>query len=183
MSSTSCWRASGTESPHRSSLAATLYVLALVVIVDHARNKTPTDHHQSIRYGETTQLLQTSPERFHSELYDTTNESEFEFSGFINHSLTVQKAGQVTAGVDVALETLRNQMQAIKSDREASKYAACVLAAAGLETNNCPGQSSAMMLPRGGPQDMATVASPPKASSRSFPLPWAHPSLAFPRRP
>jgi hypothetical protein len=48
----------------------------------------------------------------------------------INHSLAVQRAEHVTAGVDTALEQLKNSMAAISELKQANKYASPVFLAA-----------------------------------------------------
>jgi hypothetical protein len=48
---------------------------------------------------------------------------ELDFAGLINHTLAVQKADNVTAGVDTALEQLKSSMAAISEFKEANKYA------------------------------------------------------------
>ena len=54
-------------------------------------------------------------------------DQDLEFAGLINHSLVVLKAEDVTAGVDSALEQLRNSMAAISEIKEANKYASLML--------------------------------------------------------
>lgn len=74
-------------------------------------------------------MLQASSESHRYELYKTSSaghDDEFEFAGLINHSITVQKAEDVTAGVDSALEQLRSSMAAMKEVKEANKYASPV---------------------------------------------------------
>jgi RNA polymerase II elongation factor ELL len=74
-------------------------------------------------------MLQTSSESHRYELYKSSgagNDNAFEFAGLINHSLTVQKAEDVTAGVDSALQQLRSSMAAISEFKEANKYASPV---------------------------------------------------------
>lgn len=51
------------------------------------------------------------------------SDGQLEFAGLINHSLTVQPAEDVTAGVDSALEQLRSSMAAMAEIKEANKYA------------------------------------------------------------
>ncbi|USP79115.1 hypothetical protein yc1106_06389 [Curvularia clavata] len=85
-----------------------------------------------LKYGDKTHMLQSSTELHRYELYrssrnssygddDDDDDSHFEFAGLINHSLTVHKAEDVTAGVDSALEQLRNNMAAISEFKEANK--------------------------------------------------------------
>jgi RNA polymerase II elongation factor ELL len=74
-------------------------------------------------------VLQSSSESHRYELYKSSgagDDDEFEFAGLINHSLTVQKAEDVTAGVDSALQQLRSSMAAISEFKEANKYASPV---------------------------------------------------------
>jgi RNA polymerase II elongation factor ELL len=49
-------------------------------------------------------------------------DDEFTFTGLINHGLAVQKAEEVTSGVDTALEQLKSSMAAISEMKEANKY-------------------------------------------------------------
>jgi RNA polymerase II elongation factor ELL len=58
-------------------------------------------------------------------LYEENRENEehsWEFSGLINHSLSIQQVEQETAGTDHALEKLKNTMASIEQEREARKY-------------------------------------------------------------
>jgi hypothetical protein len=74
-------------------------------------------------------VLQSSSELHRYELYKssgTGSDDDLEFAGLINHSLTVHKAEDVTAGVDSALEQLRSNMAAISEFKEANKYASPV---------------------------------------------------------
>lgn len=77
-----------------------------------------------LKYGDKVHVLQTTSESFRYELYQSTDsdgEDHLAFTGLINHSLAVQKAEQVTAGVDTALETLKNSMAALSEAKEANK--------------------------------------------------------------
>jgi hypothetical protein len=81
---------------------------------------------QQLKYGDKTYLLQISSESYRYELYHASgagSDRDLEFAGLINHSLAVQKADNVTAGVDTALEQLKNSMAAISEFKEANKYA------------------------------------------------------------
>ena len=81
---------------------------------------------QQLKYGDKTHVLHSSSESHRFELYKSSgagSDDEFEFAGLINHSLTVQKAEDVTAGVDSALEQLRSSMAAISEFKQANKYA------------------------------------------------------------
>ena len=86
-----------------------------------------TDHpQQQLKYGDKTHLLQTSSESYRYELYHASgagSDKDLEFAGLINYTLAVQKADNVTAGVDTALEQLKNSMAAISEFKEANKYA------------------------------------------------------------
>ena len=84
---------------------------------------------QQLRYGDKTHLLQSSSESYRYELYQSSgagSDNGLEFAGLINHSLAVQKAEDVTAGVDTALEQLKSSMAAISEFKEANKYASPV---------------------------------------------------------
>lgn len=84
---------------------------------------------QQLKYGDKTHVLQSSPETHHYELYRSSGagrDDDLEFAGWINHSLTVQKAEHVTAGVDSALEQLRSSMAAMAELKQANKYASLV---------------------------------------------------------
>lgn len=77
-----------------------------------------------LKCGDKTHVLQTSPEAHRHELYKTHgtgDDAHLEFAAVINHSLVVQKADHVTAGVDSALEQLRSSMAAISEFKEANK--------------------------------------------------------------
>jgi RNA polymerase II elongation factor ELL len=85
---------------------------------------------QQLKYGDKTHVLQSSSESHRYELYKSSGagngDDELEFAGLINHSLTVQKAEDVTAGVDSALQQLKSSMAAITEFKEANKYASPV---------------------------------------------------------
>ncbi|KAF2637333.1 hypothetical protein P280DRAFT_100339 [Massarina eburnea CBS 473.64] len=76
-------------------------------------------------YGDKTHPLATSSENGRYELYQTSgagnDDDDLEFSSLINHSLIVEKAGAVTAGVDTALEQLKSSMAAISELKQANK--------------------------------------------------------------
>lgn len=82
-----------------------------------------------LKYGDKSHVLQSNPENHRFELYqpsgpgndDDDGDDRLKFAGFINHILTVQKAEDVTAGVDSALEQLRSNMAAISEIKEANK--------------------------------------------------------------
>lgn len=88
-----------------------------------------TIHPQQLKYGDKTHVLQSSPETHRYELYKSRgagDDDDLAFAGLIHHSLTVQKAEDVTAGVDSALEQLRSSMAAISEFKQANKYASPV---------------------------------------------------------
>ncbi|KAH7138583.1 hypothetical protein B0J11DRAFT_422802 [Dendryphion nanum] len=78
-----------------------------------------------LKYGDKTHTLQTNPENYRYELYQSSgtgsDDDDLEFAGLINHSLAVQKAEDVTAGVDTALEQLKHSMAAISELKQANK--------------------------------------------------------------
>ncbi|KAF2268260.1 hypothetical protein CC78DRAFT_613456 [Lojkania enalia] len=77
-----------------------------------------------LKFGDKSHILQTSSESYRYELYQSSgadNDDDLEFAGLINHSLAVQKAEDVTAGVDSALEQLKSSMAAISEFKEANK--------------------------------------------------------------
>lgn len=81
---------------------------------------------QLLKYGDKSHLLQTSSESYRHELYrsngDGDDDDDLEFAGLINHSLAVQKAEEVMAGVDTAVEQLKSSMAAISEMKQANKY-------------------------------------------------------------
>lgn len=84
---------------------------------------------QQLKFGDKTHSLQTTSETTRNELYHssgTGSDDDLEFTSLIKHSLVVQKAEIVTAGVDSALEQLKNSMAAVKEMKEANKYASLV---------------------------------------------------------
>jgi RNA polymerase II elongation factor ELL len=88
------------------------------------RLTTPQQH---LKYGDKTHVLHSSSESHRCELYKASgpgsDADDLEFAALIHHSLTVQKAEHVTAGVDSALQQLRSSMAAISEFKEANKYA------------------------------------------------------------
>ncbi|KAL5119747.1 hypothetical protein ACEQ8H_002353 [Pleosporales sp. CAS-2024a] len=77
-----------------------------------------------LKYGDKTHVLQSTPESHAYELYKSSGAGDgarLEFAGLIHHSLRVQKADHVTAGVDSALQQLRSSMAAISEFKEANK--------------------------------------------------------------
>ncbi|KAF1955186.1 hypothetical protein CC80DRAFT_415774 [Byssothecium circinans] len=78
-----------------------------------------------LKYGDKTHPLHTSSDSGRYELYQTSgaghDEDHLEFSSLINHSLIVEKAEAVTAGVDTALEQLKSSMAAMKELKQANK--------------------------------------------------------------
>lgn len=79
---------------------------------------------QQLKYGDKSHVLQSSPETHRYELYKSSgagHDDDLEFAGLINHTLVVNKAEDVTAGVDSALQQLRSSMAAISEIKEANK--------------------------------------------------------------
>lgn len=100
---------------------------------------TLANHSQQLRYADKTHALQTSSESSRYELYHASGagrDDALDFTSLIHHSLIVQQAQVVTAGVDTALEQLKNSMAAISELKQANKYASPVFLAArsGIET-------------------------------------------------
>jgi RNA polymerase II elongation factor ELL len=79
---------------------------------------------QLIKYDGKSHELQSKSEKFRYELYKENQENDersWEFSGLINHSLSIQHAAEASAGTERALEALKNTMASIEQDREARK--------------------------------------------------------------
>ncbi|KAF2662639.1 hypothetical protein K491DRAFT_734077 [Lophiostoma macrostomum CBS 122681] len=77
-----------------------------------------------LKYGDKTRVLQTNSESYRYELYSSSgagSDDGLEFAGLINHSLAVQQAESVTAGVDSALQQLKSSMAAISEFKQANK--------------------------------------------------------------
>jgi RNA polymerase II elongation factor ELL len=67
-------------------------------------------------------VLEATSENLRHELYKTEENGDFAFTGVINHSIAIQAAEKATAGVDVALETLKNSMATLYQEKEARQY-------------------------------------------------------------
>ncbi|KAF2006568.1 hypothetical protein P154DRAFT_421902, partial [Amniculicola lignicola CBS 123094] len=78
---------------------------------------------QQLKYGDKTHVIQTSSESYRCELYQSSGagSDDLEFAGLVSHSIAVQKAEDVTAGVDSALEQLKSSMAAISEFKQANK--------------------------------------------------------------
>lgn len=84
---------------------------------------------QQLKYADKTLTLQSASETTRTELYHssgTGSDDDLEFASLIKHTLVAHKAENVTAGVDSALEQLKNRMAAVKEMKEANKYASLV---------------------------------------------------------
>jgi RNA polymerase II elongation factor ELL len=80
---------------------------------------------QVLRYEGKSHSLQSQPEKYRHELYQSTNEgkpNEWNFAGLINHSLEIQRVEEASAKTDKALETLKNNMAAIEHEREGRRF-------------------------------------------------------------
>jgi RNA polymerase II elongation factor ELL len=102
---------------------------------EHHEQSWLTTRPQHLKYGDKTHLLQTNPEAYRHELYQSSgpgnehydeddadaDDSGWGFSALISHTLAVQKAEETTAGVDSALEQLKSSMAAMKEIKEANK--------------------------------------------------------------
>ncbi|KAF2839394.1 hypothetical protein M501DRAFT_788482 [Patellaria atrata CBS 101060] len=78
----------------------------------------------TIRYGSKSHMLEASQEKYRHELYRVggeETENEMAFAGLINTTLSIQKVDEATAGVDAALETLKNNIATINREKEAQK--------------------------------------------------------------
>jgi RNA polymerase II elongation factor ELL len=88
------------------------------------------DHpQQQLKYGDKTHTLQSSSESHRYEVYRSSgagSDAHLDFAGLIHHSLTVQRAEDVMAGVDSAVEQLKSSMAAISEFKQANKYASLV---------------------------------------------------------
>ncbi|KAF2735765.1 hypothetical protein EJ04DRAFT_434294, partial [Polyplosphaeria fusca] len=81
-------------------------------------------HRQTLKYGDKSQVLQTSSQSHRYELYlssDAGDDDDLEFAGLINHRLAVQEAEIAVAGADSALEQLKSSMAALSEMKEANK--------------------------------------------------------------
>jgi RNA polymerase II elongation factor ELL len=99
---------------------------------------------QQLKYGDKTHVLQSSLESHRCELYKADGPDDLEFAALVHHSLTVQKAEQVTAGVDSALQQLRSSMAAISEFKEANKYASPVFPRLSRDLLSCSAPSSSV---------------------------------------
>jgi RNA polymerase II elongation factor ELL len=99
------------------------------VAVQECREQPWLTSTQQLKYGDKTLTLQSASETTRNELYHssgTGNDDTLGFASLVKHSLVVHKAENVTAGVDSALEQLKNSMAAVKEMKEANKYASLV---------------------------------------------------------
>ena len=104
-------------------------LLVAVSVLEERGDQPGLTIQQQLKYGDKTHALQTTSEAHRHELYHssgTGSDDDLEFTSLIKHSLVVQKAENVTAGVDSALEQLKNSMAAVKEMKEANKYASLV---------------------------------------------------------
>lgn len=70
-------------------------------------------------------LLESTPSKFRQELYQASGDAgkakEWEFAGLVNHNLTLQKAKEVSEGMEAALATMRNNMASMEQDLQARR--------------------------------------------------------------
>lgn len=76
---------------------------------------------QEIRFGNQSHTLSPHVVKHRQELYSSKGDN-LSFKGLVSHSLTLRKAEEASAGMDVALEAFRNNMASISQEHEARKY-------------------------------------------------------------
>lgn len=84
-----------------------------------------------LEVGESKMVLDASKEEFRNELYatddtktDGDNNPEYTYFGPVDYRLVLQKASaanEATSGTDAALQNLKNSMEALRKEKEASK--------------------------------------------------------------
>lgn len=70
-------------------------------------------------------MLEAASSKFRHELYQSCtpdSDKEWSFAGLINHIVAFPKTEDVTAGTDVALETLKNNLATFTQAKEARGY-------------------------------------------------------------
>ncbi|KAF2668807.1 hypothetical protein BT63DRAFT_456448 [Microthyrium microscopicum] len=74
-----------------------------------------------LRLGNHNHVLDCRPSNIRHELYqeDEENKGQWEFAGLISHSLGVKKMEEQSAGMDQALEALKNNMASIQKEQAA----------------------------------------------------------------
>jgi len=100
----------------------------LLLLVEACRRPRLTNLKQ-LKCGDKTHALQTTSENTRYELYrsiEASGSENLDFASLIAHTLVVQEAENVTAGVDTALEQLKSSMAAYSELKEANKYASPV---------------------------------------------------------
>ena len=79
-----------------------------------------------LRYGGKTQVLDTNPERFRNEIYrhgpSSSEKGNWAFAGLVSHSLAIKVARDAAAGVDAALEALKQNLATASQEKEARGY-------------------------------------------------------------
>ena len=138
---------------------------------------------QQLKYGDKSHMLQTSSESYRHELYQssgTGTNHDFTFAGLINHSLAVQKAEEVTAGVDSALEQLKSSMAAISEMKEANKYVSPLTRFVFTNPADCIQEPLLATVPLLAHPD--TDVSPPNPSRHNISIPQASALLCDPSR-
>jgi hypothetical protein len=76
-----------------------------------------------LRYGDKTHVLETREATFRQELYTHDGDvgNDWEFAGLVGHVMTLRRAEQASKDLDIALETLKQNMESITQEREARK--------------------------------------------------------------
>ncbi|KAF1974142.1 hypothetical protein BU23DRAFT_532116 [Bimuria novae-zelandiae CBS 107.79] len=117
-----------------------------------------------LKCGDKTLALQSTSENTRHELYHSSGTGggdDLEFTSLIKHSLIVQKAENVTAGVDSALELLKNSMAAVKEMKEANKTIVGDMRNAGHRRVPSKGFMPSHLAPSGTASSLLSVPSSP----------------------
>ncbi|KAL1612655.1 hypothetical protein SLS60_000884 [Paraconiothyrium brasiliense] len=117
-----------------------------------------------LKCGDKILTLQSASESTRNELYHssgTGSDDDLEFTSLIKHSLVVHKAENVTAGVDSALEQLKNSMAAVKEMKEANKTVVGEMRNAGHRRVPSKGFMPSHLAPSGTGSPLLSVPSSP----------------------
>jgi RNA polymerase II elongation factor ELL len=70
-------------------------------------------------------VLESAPSKFRQELYQVSGKAkdqvEWGFAGLVNHTLTLQKAKEVSDGMEAALAVMRSNMASMEQDLQARR--------------------------------------------------------------
>ncbi|KAF2140015.1 uncharacterized protein K452DRAFT_310368 [Aplosporella prunicola CBS 121167] len=132
-----------------------------------------------LKYGETKHVLETRAERFRTELYTSDGKSDLRFAGLMEDRLAVQRAEEVTAKADAALQALKSNMASIKKEKESHKMTmgddAELLANTKREIPRRVGKGKSVL---GGRVGSSYPPSPALGSTATSPLPGSAPTSA-----